>query len=389
MKRVRLNGIVKLAQTVRRELSEPIPPGRLAKLQKWVSEALRSINQVLAFHKLELNALFAPSRKAYEFLARVDFSKARVGEAPRLQAPVSEVVRFRGLKNFFHRLLTDLSTANSPERTEELYGLLCRTSESIERQIQTQGFRTDHLAPGARAIRGWLGYFSRREHFGAYLEALKTAKPIFDSAVRRSGKFRTPVILYFQPQKNLYKLRGDQHGTRISFPAGMIGFNGNQFTRLADFSLRLSRKNEEILTALFGDPCRIIQAQIAELGGQVDRSAGKCYNLTDSFDRVNMAYYEGAMARPRLIWSRTFTQRVFGHYNYAHDTVMVSRSLDQPEVPEFVVDFIMYHELLHKKLGLRWEENRKKAHPPEFRREMLKFKQYQEAKGIIKQLSEK
>jgi hypothetical protein len=389
MKRVRLKGVVKLAQGVRRELSEPIAPGRLAKLQKWVSDALRSIHELLAFHKLELSALFGPSRKAYDYLAGVDFSKAQIRASAGRETPVSEVVRFRGLKSFFHRLLTDLSQAESEERVEELYRFLCQTSENIEHQIQTQGFRTDHLASGARAQRGWLAYFSRRENFDVYLAAIRTAKPIFDAAIGRSGKFRTPAILYFQPQKNVYKLRGDHEGTRISFPTGMIGFTVDQFLRLADFTLRLSRKNEEVFTALFNDPCRSIQAQIEELGGRVDRSAGKVYHLAQSFDRVNTLYFEGQIARPHLVWSKALTQRVFGHYNYAHDTVMVSRSLDHAEVPEFVVDFIMYHELLHKKLGLRWEKNRKKVHPPEFRREMEKFRQYEEAKTTIKRLAEK
>jgi hypothetical protein len=378
-----------LAQMVRRELAEPIVPARLANLQTWIAQALRSVNQVLTVHRLELTALFPPSRKAYEFLAAVDFSKARVGEMPRPAAVTGPTVRFRGLNTFFQRLLTDLSRSETASRLEELYGFLRQTSEGLENQIRTQGFQTDHLAPGARAIRGWLAYFSRREHFDAYVAALNLAKPIFDSAIHRSGKFQAPVSLHFQPQKNMYKLHGDHHGTRISFPTAMIGFTTEQFTRLADFTFRLSRKNEEILTALFSNPCRAIQAQIGELGGLVDRSAGHRYNLAESFDRVNAAYFEGAMARPRLIWSRMLTQRIFGHYNFAHDTVMVSRSLDHADVPEFVVDYIMYHELLHKNLGLRWDKNRKKIHPPEFRLEMLKFKQYQQAKGIIKQIAEK
>lgn len=368
-------------------MSEPVTPGRLAKLQKWVSEALRSIHNLLAVHKLDMNALFGPSRRAVEYLAKVDFSKARVEGTGGTEAPTSKIVRFRGLKNFFHRLLADLSRADSTEQIEKLYRFLQESSETLERQIQRQGFQTDHLAPGTRATRGWLAYFSRRENFDAYLAAIRTAKPLFDSAILRSGKFRTPALLYFQPQKNVYKLRGDHHGTRISFPTGMIGFTAEQFTRLADFTLRLSRKDEEVFTALFNDPCRSIQARIEELGGLVDKSAGKVYHLAHSFDRVNAAYFEGQIPRPRLIWSKSLTQRVFGHYNFAHDTVMVSRSLDHAEVPEFVVDFIMYHELLHKKLGLRWEKNRKKAHPPEFRREMQKFRQYQEAKDVIKRIS--
>ena len=61
-----------------------------------------------------------------------------------------------------------------------------------------------------------------------------------------------------------------------------------------------------------------------------------------------------AIQRPGLVWSRQLTGRKFGHYDFIQDTVMLSRTLDHHDVPALLVDYIMYHELLHKKHGIRW-----------------------------------
>jgi hypothetical protein len=52
-----------------------------------------------------------------------------------------------------------------------------------------------------------------------------------------------------------------------------------------------------------------------------------------------------------------------------------------------VVDFIVYHELLHKKLGIRWQNDRKGVHTPEFLREEKKFSHYAQASEVLKKLA--
>ena len=58
---------------------------------------------------------------------------------------------------------------------------------------------------------------------------------------------------------------------------------------------------------------------------------GQHFDLADVFDRVNAAYFDGALPRPRLTWNRTLTHRKFGHYQTTTDTVMVSLSLDDAQ----------------------------------------------------------
>jgi hypothetical protein len=66
---------------------------------------------------------------------------------------------------------------------------------------------------------------------------------------------------------------------------------------------------------------------------------------------------------------------------------MVSRTLDQAQVPEFVVDFLMYHELLHKQHGIHWVNGRGLAHTRAFYADERRFERFEEAEEWLKKLA--
>lgn len=81
------------------------------------------------------------------------------------------------------------------------------------------------------------------------------------------------------------------------------------------------------------------------------------------------------------------TGRKFGHYDWIQDTVMVSRTLDAAAVPAFLVDYIVYHELLHKQHGIHWVNGRGFAHTTEFQNDERRFERYQEAEAALERLA--
>ena len=83
------------------------------------------------------------------------------------------------------------------------------------------------------------------------------------------------------------------------------------------------------------------------------------------------------------------THRKFGHYQWDTDTVMVSSSLDRPSIPEMVVDFVIYHELLHKKIGAKQANQNRIAHTREFREAEAEFLHGDKARRILNRLSRK
>ena len=65
---------------------------------------------------------------------------------------------------------------------------------------------------------------------------------------------------------------------------------------------------------------------------------------------------------------------------------MISLALDDARVPVSAIDLVMYHELLHKHLGVQVINGRHYAHTEAFRRAERQFRQYAEAQAFLAQL---
>lgn len=94
--------------------------------------------------------------------------------------------------------------------------------------------------------------------------------------------------------------------------------------------------------------------------------------LLDSFNRVNTEYFDGFMQRPNLKWGKK-AYRKLGHFEYASNTVVISRVLKERVD---LLDYVMYHELLHKKHGLKKSKSGKSNihHSKEFLEEEALFR---------------
>jgi hypothetical protein len=113
---------------------------------------------------------------------------------------------------------------------------------------------------------------------------------------------------------------------------------------------------------------------------------GRCHNLELSFARLNSDYFQGKLDRPRLSWSLKRSRHTLGRYDATHHTIFVSRVLDSPSIPSYVVDYVLFHEMLHIKHQSRSEGCRLLVHTLEFREEERRFQQYRQAREWLKQI---
>jgi predicted metal-dependent hydrolase len=114
---------------------------------------------------------------------------------------------------------------------------------------------------------------------------------------------------------------------------------------------------------------------------------GRHKNLNNSFKRINNSYFNGKMKKPVLTWSTRRARRTFGKYDVDQDTIIISPILDSPDIPDELLDFIMYHELLHKKHGIIVKGTRRRMHTPEFKKDEKKFKNYKKMKVLMRKLA--
>ena len=113
---------------------------------------------------------------------------------------------------------------------------------------------------------------------------------------------------------------------------------------------------------------------------------GHTYNLEEIFDLLNVRFFHGLLARPRLAWSANKARNRLGHYDPAHNAIVLSRVFDHPAIPRAVVEYIVYHEMLHLKHPVKLRGTRRCVHSAEFRSEEKLFPHLAEAKAFLKHL---
>jgi len=114
---------------------------------------------------------------------------------------------------------------------------------------------------------------------------------------------------------------------------------------------------------------------------------GKFHDLDEVFDDLNERYFNGALARPRLSWSQGKTRRILGHHDYVHGTIIVSRTLDSTAIPKFVLEYVLYHEMLHVKHPPRLVGGRTIYHGSEFRADEQRFERGGEATRWLEEIA--
>jgi predicted metal-dependent hydrolase len=108
-------------------------------------------------------------------------------------------------------------------------------------------------------------------------------------------------------------------------------------------------------------------------------SRGKTYDLAELFKELNARYFAGKIEQPMLSWSQRRTRRVLGHHDHVHRAIIISSTLDNPRIPRLVVDYVLYHEMLHVKIPPRVISGRTVYHGRAFREEERRFEHFDEA----------
>ena len=113
---------------------------------------------------------------------------------------------------------------------------------------------------------------------------------------------------------------------------------------------------------------------------------GHYYDLDAVFEELNTRFFHGLLARPRMSWSQAKTRRILGHYDPAHNAIIISRIFDHPAVPAYVLEYIVYHEMLHLKHPVKLRGSRRCVHSAEFQAEEKLFPRAAEANAFLKRL---
>lgn len=403
---LRIRGLVRFSKQVREALA------RSSDRDYWreqIWQALATVDQALRQHGLQPDDLPTPTRRAYGYLSGLDFGD--VGQPPGVAGAVppaapktagrsgrkakarstsgQATLRFNGIQRELDEVVSALDDAVDGRQSGDLEPLAQRItdySSSIERAISARQASAAHLTEKTRAARGWFAFLASDSKLQAYVGALRTARACVGEVALESGQDWGRVVLQFRPQGGLYRLYRRGVACELRMPTAMICLDADCYRELIQHAFRLRGGRERLMTALGESRYQSVQAELESLAGLVENLRGQVHDLGDSFLRVNRQFFGQRMARPRLCWSGRLTHRKLGHYDPVRDTIMISSTLDSARVPVAALDFVMFHELLHKQHGTQWRGGRAQVHTSAFRRDEQRYPQKDAIEALLGRL---
>jgi hypothetical protein len=395
--------LVKVARQARARLAAGLPPDEVERFRRWVRRNVAQTEAICRERRATPDDLPTPSRRAYRFLKGIDLENLPLRESP---APVAaKTVRISGIvatQNHLNARMAEWAASESKAPTEDdaevraLHTRLVTHTETIEQLAKTQGGRPGHLPTRSQRAYQWLKLLSDPATLVAHLKTVRALHKALerlrdrrhvDPRVRRAS-----VAVHFGYQSYLYKAEMDEGTLLVTVHEGFMGASVEVLRALACMLLSIDRDANlpPVNTYAAGeDFIEIVTALEMTTADVEDFTRGRHFDLETVFDRVNAAHFAGEIARPRLSWNARITRAKMGHYDYFRDIVMLSVTLDAPDVPDFVIDYVMYHELLHKAMGAEVVNGRRYAHTPAFREAERKFPRYDEAEAFLQETAQK
>ncbi|MFA6461485.1 MAG: SprT-like domain-containing protein [Candidatus Woesearchaeota archaeon] len=105
--------------------------------------------------------------------------------------------------------------------------------------------------------------------------------------------------------------------------------------------------------------------------------------LESAFHRVNQQFFESKLELPNLTWGSD-SRRKLASYNFHEDIIVVSTIFKNSS--EHILDYLMYHEMLHKWQKFEQKNGRSAFHTKEFREAERKYPNYPEVEKEIQSI---
>jgi len=112
--------------------------------------------------------------------------------------------------------------------------------------------------------------------------------------------------------------------------------------------------------------------------------SGAFFDLIEIFNGLNIRYFDGQLRMPAIGWSLRSSRSTLGHYDPAHNAIVISNILDSAESSALIVSYVLFHELLHTVYPTESRVARRCVHTPEFKAAEKRFEDYGPALAALK-----
>lgn len=155
------------------------------------------------------------------------------------------------------------------------------------------------------------------------------------------------------------------------------------------FRSQPSEEARECYMAYVYDPAvrrRVDEARRARGRVHLLPARGRYYDLAEIYARLNKRFFSGGLSSCRVGWSPRPSRSILGRYDPAHHTITISKSLDSESIPLEIVEYLVFHEMLHIGIPLERRGSRRVIHPRAFREAEKAFPNYRRVRDRLKKI---
>lgn len=117
---------------------------------------------------------------------------------------------------------------------------------------------------------------------------------------------------------------------------------------------------------------------------RVQLSSSQNKKLRDILEKLNDSYWKIDLSNLEIFWGKYRSTTRLGHYDPIHNMIVINPILSAQSVPDFVLEYIVFHELLHVYFPVVRKKGRNIIHGKEFKELEKKFLHYRQANFWLK-----
>ncbi|MCJ7625582.1 MAG: hypothetical protein MUO76_18975 [Anaerolineaceae bacterium] len=395
--KIRITGIVSLMNYVRAQIANGLTADDAATLKTLVSKRLSEIKSLLKKHRYTPKDLPSPSYKAYQYLESIKWKNIKtLAESER--KPGSSNIRIPGINTIVTQLFERVRDLEPSLEDKSKHKDIEKQAASIFNQIEShcRGIENACTRAGVsvsamplRSLRAYqmMKFLSNRGNFDQMLASMHRLGTLLRNKYTDVTKRKT-IAFKFANSSSLFSANSSKDPITLNIN---ICFMNASTGILDDILKAIFRKDKKaqmrVKQSAQKDEFSQILIELAAIAMPQSSSQGQHYDLQHSFQRVNNGYFKGELAEPALLWNRTINTRRMGYWSPIRKAVVINILLDSSDVPQYVLDFVMYHELLHSVLGSKAGKSKLYSHTKEFKQKERSFSRYQEAENFLQNIS--
>lgn len=188
--------------------------------------------------------------------------------------------------------------------------------------------------------------------------------------------------------KELFPEKECSYHLLLKYSGKFSGFNGNIHFGMNTIDIRMSKQIKNVSEEIRIGLIQTLLLKVFREKRKITTTNMDLYNtflknvhiavpkevespfLLEKFNKLNEQFFHELLDQPSLRWGN-YSRNKLGSYEYGTDTILLSKYLEN--APEEYLEYVLYHEMLHKKHKFTHKNGRSMFHTPAFKDDEAQF----------------